>query len=43
MVLIKFFVCGELEIIDVNCVYFEVGILNVELMGCGMVWFDIGM
>lgn len=40
---IKLLLCGELEIIDVNLCYFDSGVLNVEIMGCGYVWFDMGM
>lgn len=40
---IKLLECGELEIIDVNKVYLDKGKLFVEFMGCGFVWFDIGI
>lgn len=40
---IKFFLCGELEIMDVNKVYLKWGDLKVELLGCGIVWLDIGI
>jgi glucose-1-phosphate thymidylyltransferase len=33
---------GELEIIDLDHVYLERGRLNVEQMGRGYVWLDIG-
>ena len=33
---------GELEITDVNRVYLERGQLNVERMGRGFAWFDMG-
>jgi len=33
---------GELEITDVNRVYLERGRLNVERMGRGFAWFDMG-
>ena len=33
---------GELEITDVNLVYFERGDLRVEVLGSGAAWFDTG-
>jgi glucose-1-phosphate thymidylyltransferase len=33
---------GELEITDVNRAYLERGALNVEVMGRGMTWLDMG-
>lgn len=40
---VKLLECGELEIIFINQMYFEVGNLIVELFGCGFVWLDIGI
>lgn len=40
---IKFLLCGEFEIIDLNNVYLEEGVFDVQLMCWGFVWFDIGM
>lgn len=39
----EFLVCGEFEIIDLNCKYLEFGEFGVEFFGCGIVWFDIGI
>lgn len=39
----KFFFCGELEIMDINCIYMDQGRLFVVMMGCGYVWLDMGM
>ncbi len=34
---------GELEIIDLNRIYFENGTLNVEFLGQGVTWLDTGI
>jgi len=39
---LKFFFCGELEIIDVNLIYFERGDFQVSVLSRGMVWLDTG-
>lgn len=39
---LEFFVWGEYEIIDLNKLYFDEGILKVEFFGCGFVWLDMG-
>lgn len=36
-------VCGEYEIMDVNCVYLECGKFQVEVFLWGIVWLDIGI
>ena len=33
---------GELEITDLNRIYLEAGMLNVELLGQGFTWLDTG-
>ncbi len=33
---------GELEITDLNRMYLEQGVLNVQVMGRGIAWFDTG-
>lgn len=33
---------GELEITDLNRIYLERGLLNVQVMGRGIAWFDTG-
>ncbi|MDX1435788.1 MAG: glucose-1-phosphate thymidylyltransferase RfbA [Anaerolineales bacterium] len=33
---------GELEITDLNCVYLEEGLLNVDVLGRGVAWLDAG-
>ncbi|MFY9328514.1 MAG: glucose-1-phosphate thymidylyltransferase RfbA [Georgfuchsia sp.] len=33
---------GELEITDLNCLYLEQGLLNVQTMGRGYAWLDTG-
>lgn len=39
----KLLLCGELEIIDFNKCYLVEGNLYLEVLGCGYVWFDIGI
>lgn len=38
----KLSVRGELEITDLNRIYLEEGVLNVELLGQGFTWLDTG-
>ena len=33
---------GELEITDLNRIYMDEGLLNVEVMGAGYAWLDTG-
>ena len=33
---------GELEITDINNMYLESGLLNVQLLERGFAWFDMG-
>lgn len=40
---LKSFVRGELEIIDINRIYFEQGRLFVAMMGRGYAWLDTGI
>lgn len=40
---VKLLFCGEFEIIDLNNFYLKDGFFKVELMGWGLVWFDMGI